>query len=1043
MEPSQTHRRLLLVAGAVLILAAAGWLGFESWSEDDLPSIDAREEIARRIGDPPLHPASPVRRAGPLRLAVGPLGLGAAGSPGAERDTAALLEARLSGEPGVVLLERREVGRILNEIQLGAAGAVKPAEALRVGRLLHADGFLLGAPYRGRDATNAVVRLVDADTGQLRELSVLSAEADPTEAAETLVGLVRAVVRGETDTRAVAFVGVGGFEDLSVRPRHPGLESELRSHLTAALRIPGRRVVERELTTLLLDEQRLQLAGLVESGSGPSRFQGAFWLVDGRFQSFEADGDRIELSLRLTRVGGEVERTTIRARRGAELDAALVAGVEALAARKPSKPPVVTRKGEVRAQMRLGQERAGLDEPDLIAHRWFWKLRSAAWNDSEATKARRQGDLEAAIAAFRTVLLLDPENAGAKLYLARCLLEPAVDRIPEAIALHQELLGHRVENTADIAEDSLGFAWLLQGEPERAAEWFRSRLTKARPSRRAWIETEYGMVRGSLSEPTAEPGSEARREREERLGAALAQWRDLALAGKPFHYGGPFSDFLAGRAEGREVGIAHLVEVFPRVASGAGEIRPYLLLRVLRNLERTNTPIQAELVSTLTRLRADPTNVFAPGKFYTELREHLGPSESPGFRDLSLPATEALLAARAAGVPVPLEAAHKVRIGYVLVGAGRVEEAMAWFKDIPEPVVAMDSQGPWGPYPAFVIPENRVRACHRQLGRTMVEEPEFLDLPKAHLVPDRPFVFRPDGDRLWIATGNQLVEHPLGGGTSVTNLLGVPDDLLSTAMEQSGDTLWIATDGAGLVEFDKRTRKVRRRTSEDGLLFDRISALHLSPSGRELWIGYATKESGGVSRLSLDSGRIETFTPELVRSVPDVLPAERRGAPRRPVHALASFGDDRLWVGVDDLGLLELDRTAGSWTNRVQRERFSETAAMAVNPEWIVCGTAPHVVTNYRGEPFLSILPRRGGSGFHLGVGEGLPIGAVTAVALDGDRLWIGGPSYLALMDLNTRKILKRSLMNSTFVSQISLQGDDLWVRLNRAIYRFPRRPVP
>ena len=1039
MTPHQ-RRRTGLLLGAALLLAAAGWLGYESWTEDDLPSIDAREEIARRIGDLPVQPSPPVRRTGPLRLAVGPLGILDAA---AERDAAALLESRLSGERDVVLVERREVGRILSEIQLGAAGAVKPSEALRVGRLLHADGLLLGAPYRGRDATNAVIRLVDADTGQLRELAILPASVDAPEAAETLVGLVRAAARGETDTRAVTFVGVGGFEDLSVKPRHPGLESELRSHLTAALRIPGRRVVERELTALLLEEQRLQQAGLVEAGSNPLPFQSAFWLVDGRFQSFDTDGEVVDLSLRLTRVGGDVERTRFRARRGAELNAAVLAGVEALAARKPSKPPVVTRRGEIRAQMRQGQERAGLEEEDLVAHRWFWKLRSAGFRDSTETRSRRREDLEAAIASFRTVLLLDPENAGAKLFLARCLLEPAMGRAPEAVDLYRELLGHRVEKTADLAEDSLGFALLLQDEPERASEWFKSLLGKVRPGRRPFIQMAQGIVQMNLAETTAEPGSEARRVREQRLAEELVRWRDLALAGKAFHYGGPFSDFLTGRAESRDVGIAHLVEVFPRVTALAEEIRPYLLLRAVRLLERNWTPIQDELARVLAALRSNPTNVVAPSKFFSELRELLGPSESPGHRDLSLPATEALLAARAAGVPVPLDASHKVRIGYVLVGAGRIEEALAQFQDIPETVVAMDGQGPWGPYPAFVIPENRVRACHRQLGRTMVEKPEFLDLPKAHLVPDRPFVFRPDGDRLWIATCNQLVEHPVGGGTSVTNLLGVPDDIPSTAMGQSADTLWIATDGAGLVEFDKRTRQVRRRTSQDGLLFDRVSALHLSPSGRELWIGYATRESGGVSRLDLGSGRVETFTPELVRSLPEVLPAERRGAPRRPVRSLASFGDDRLWVGVDALGLLELDRASGTWTNRVERERFSETAALAVNADWIVCGTTPHAVTNYREEAFLSILPRRGGPGFEIGTREGLPIGSVMAAALDGDRLWIGGPSYLALMDLKTRKILRRSLMNSTFVSQISLQGDDLWVRLNRAVYRFPRRPVP
>jgi hypothetical protein len=69
----------------------------------------------------------------------------------------------------------------------------------------------------------------------------------------------------------------------------------------------------------------------------------------------------------------------------------------------------------------------------------------------------------------------------------------------------------------------------------------------------------------------------------------------------------------------------------------------------------------------------------------------------------------------------------------------------------------------------------------------------------------------------------------------------------------------------------------------------------------------------------------------------------------------------------------------------------------------------------------------------------GLPYPAVATLAVDGDQLWIGGPSYVAVMDLKSRRILKRSLVNSALATQLAIQGDSVWVRFNNGIARFPR----
>lgn len=74
-----------------------------------------------------------------------------------------------------------------------------------------------------------------------------------------------------------------------------------------------------------------------------------------------------------------------------------------------------------------------------------------------------------------------------------------------------------------------------------------------------------------------------------------------------------------------------------------------------------------------------------------------------------------------------------------------------------------------------------------------------------------------------------------------------------------------------------------------------------------------------------------------------------------------------------------------------------------------------------------------------MGITNGLPFPAVTGLALDGNRLWVGGPCYLLILDLPTRSVVRRCMMNNTTVHHLQIAGDFVWVRLNRADYRFPR----
>ncbi|MHC4186174.1 MAG: CsgG/HfaB family protein, partial [Planctomycetota bacterium] len=79
-----------------------------------------------------------------------------------------LLEARLSEEPNLVLLERHEIDKILQEQQFSAAGLVRREAVIKVGQLLRADALVLLSTEDGEEAgQNKLlrVRLVETAHG--------------------------------------------------------------------------------------------------------------------------------------------------------------------------------------------------------------------------------------------------------------------------------------------------------------------------------------------------------------------------------------------------------------------------------------------------------------------------------------------------------------------------------------------------------------------------------------------------------------------------------------------------------------------------------------------------------------------------------------------------------------------------------------------------------------------------------------------------------------------------------------------------------------
>lgn len=1045
MKTSFQPKRLMALI-VLLVTGVGGWLGVEWWTARQPLHADFGDEVARITGDVPEPPIAPVRRDGPVRLAIGPLGTGSASSDGEAAD---LLTATLSSEPFLNLVERRELVRLMSEIELGAAGAVKPADALRLGKLVRADWFLLGGTYRGSSTTNAVIRLVDAGSGVLLNLSVIPERPEGSvEVAATLAALVRqALGATNASVRAPEYVALGGFADVGVSPRFADLERNLRSHLAGALAGTSLIQLERELTALLLEEVRLQQAGLIEAGASPPRIQSAFWLVDGFWQPVDSVGDDVELNLRVSRIGGAVHRRHLRAPRGSPLESAAADAMLELLRSAPPPDRPATRKGEIRAQLAKGMERAGFTDDSLESRLWanWWANR---WNPNQQNLADRREHLQAAIQSFETVLLLDPGNGLAKLFLARCLVDPAVARPDEARGLYRELLDDKNGRIARTAMESLGASFEAYGETERAIATFRELEARAPETFKAGLRQRLDFA--SRRTPELNRGPLDWAEREAAALKSMAVWKEQAQRSGHYSDSPVLSDFLAGPPEQAAERLARLEAFLPQLLAAAPELEPHLLTLTLRLWPATNHPFLTRFEASLQTVRQDPTRLLAPRNYFNRLSwDGFGWAFDHKLNALSAQMADTVLAARDAGVVFDFRPPFQMRVALSYSYANRPREAVAASRRVEQEVVAMESGGPWGRHPSWLMRDALLRYNQEKLGEPIDSKTNTFDLGPAVVFPARPFLFMPDGPQLWLVNANRVWSVPLSGGASVTNEFALEPDLIPRALQQTADSLWIGSD-RGLFRFDKRTRAVRRWTKADGLLLDEVRTLRVD--GPRLWIGYELYQQterrsvGGVSEMNLGDTRIRSFIPPLEDFREPRLEFDRRGSepdwqrpPSRPVRTFARTGDDEMVAAVAGIGLQAFDSRTGKWSATVPSVADPDIETLVSSADWLVAGEAPYHADPDRRHA-LTIVSRRTGERHRVGTTDGLPFAAVTTLALDGDRLWVGGPCYLLIFDLPTRSVVHRCLMNNTTVYHLQIAGDNVWVRLNSALYRFPRQ---
>jgi hypothetical protein len=68
----------------------------------------------------------------------------------------------------------------------------------------------------------------------------------------------------------------------------------------------------------------------------------------------------------------------------------------------------------------------------------------------------------------------------------------------------------------------------------------------------------------------------------------------------------------------------------------------------------------------------------------------------------------------------------------------------------------------------------------------------------------------------------------------------------------------------------------------------------------------------------------------------------------------------------------------------------------------------------------------------------GLPSGEISALALDGRYVWVGGMGYIGCLDRDQNIIRKFAIIPAQWVDKIQIGGGYVWAQFNWHLYRVP-----
>ncbi|MFQ5656772.1 MAG: CsgG/HfaB family protein [Candidatus Methylomirabilales bacterium] len=112
-----------------------------------------------------------------------------------------LLDAYLSAEPGLVMVQRADLDKALSEMELGLSGTVSSETAAQIGHLTGAKVLVIGRAFAARNQLVLVAKIIGTETGRTYgEVVTIPLRSSHVEAVEKLAKKVGAIITSKGES---------------------------------------------------------------------------------------------------------------------------------------------------------------------------------------------------------------------------------------------------------------------------------------------------------------------------------------------------------------------------------------------------------------------------------------------------------------------------------------------------------------------------------------------------------------------------------------------------------------------------------------------------------------------------------------------------------------------------------------------------------------------------------------------------------------------------------------------------------------------------
>jgi hypothetical protein len=674
-----------------------------------------------------------------------------------------------------------------------------------------------------------------------------------------------------------------------------------------------------------------------------------------------------------------------------------------------------TGSGEARAELLAGRELASQNGVSVDYFNGWWDM------DADEA-ARRRHNIQEAIRAFQTVLLLQPTNREAKIYLASCLRTWMVHRYDESLDYYRQIIDEPIQDRwTGIAQTSLHYSF--PGGLEEKAKWFEtaglqtSNSPAAEYYRREAEQAEKDLISSSGGEKAREIAEKELLSNIMRNAAGNRQSPKLGADDFVDLYGTNTS--AAGR---------RMLELYPELKANSSNAAPFVLAAVLIEQADTNAPVVAEFREFLDTYFEHSNRMMNPGNFWRQVVEPVCEwSFKHKLYGMAAKTIEGRIKYSKIDTAAEIYDEQKLALAYADMGLYEWQKALNIFETYSNRPVATWGLAPWGS--PIVFTKKQASYCREKLGFPAAADPLEFDMGGPVQCMCTPSTFISDDKGLWVGIDGQLLRLSFDLQTNFVVRLPMSDAAGITSLALYSSNVWIGTIGEGLIKYDKSSGNCQRFTMKDGMMVDSISSLQVS--GDILWIGY----NKGIGFLDLHSGKFTSFTSSIAETLAPGVPA-----PRGQVRILAVGRPDEVWFSAEDNRVSQFRMSGSAW-NKIPD--IGSVSALAANENEIAVGQSWASWANGKGGSigvtFLNFKDLRPRS---MGAVDGLPPGSVTTMTMEGNNLWLGGFGYVALADVKQAKIRKYAYIKARSVNRIQIGGGYVWAQFDWHLYRAALRDL-